>query len=248
MIYNSEALILSSRPYRDTSLICNLFTKESGRLSIISKGARTFKNPNRAILQPLQFIDLHYYYKPKRNIQLLKEASINTHFFNIAKNYQKVTFSYNILELTNQICKIDNPNEIMFRLIKSVLKKIDTCEIEQIHLYYLFFQLQLSRYVGVQPILDNCFLCSQQLYDALYDKSIGQLVCNNCTEHKSSNVIIKQEDLKILKYLSNTHIDNLLDHCRTNQKSLSAISQYLLHYISFHIVNINNLKTIKFIR
>ena len=89
MIYNSEALILSSRPYSDTSLICNLFTKTSGRLSIISKGARTFKNPNRAILQPLQFIDLHYYYRPKRNIQLLKEASINTHFFN-PENLDKI--------------------------------------------------------------------------------------------------------------------------------------------------------------
>ena len=247
MIHNSEALILSSRPYSDTSLICNLFTKESGRLSIISKGARTFKNPNRAILQPLQFVDLHYYYKPKRNIQLLKEASINTHFFNIAKNYKKITFSYNILELTNQICKVDNPNEIMFRLIKSVLKKIDTCEIKQINLYYLFFQLQLSRYLGVQPILDNCFLCSQQLHDGIYDKSIGQLVCKKCIEHQSSNVIITKKDLIILKYLSNTHIDNLLNDDLINKKSLSQISQYLLCYISFHIININNLKTIKFI-
>ena len=238
MIYNSEALILSSRPYSDTSLICNLFTKE---------GARTLKNPNKAILQPLQFINLHYYYKPKRNIQLLKEASINTHFFNIAKNYKKATFSYNILELTNQICKVDNPNEIIFRLIKSVLKKIDICKIKQINLYYLFFQLQLSRYIGVQPILDNCYLCSQQLDDALYDKSIGQLVCRKCIEHNSSNIIIKKEDLIILKYLSNTHIDNLLDNCIIDKKKLSAISQYLLHYISFHIININILKTIKFI-
>ena len=50
MIYNSEALILNTRCYGDTSLICNLFTKKYGRLSIISKGARTLKNPNRAIL------------------------------------------------------------------------------------------------------------------------------------------------------------------------------------------------------
>ena len=62
MIYNSEALILNTCCYGDTSLICNLFTKKYGRLSIISKGARTLKNPNRAILQPAQFIDLHYYY------------------------------------------------------------------------------------------------------------------------------------------------------------------------------------------
>ena len=90
MIYNSEALILNTRQYGDTSLICNLFTKQYGKLSIISKGARTLKNPNRAIIQPAQFIDLHYYYKPGRNIQILKEASINQHIFHIHENYGKI--------------------------------------------------------------------------------------------------------------------------------------------------------------
>ena len=94
MIYNSEALILNTRFYGDTSLICNLFTRKYGRLSIISKGARTLKNPNRAILQPAQFIDLHYYYKPGRNIQILKEASINKHFFLMHKNYNIHGFQF----------------------------------------------------------------------------------------------------------------------------------------------------------
>ena len=102
MINNTEALILSCYPYGDTSLICNLFTKDFGRVSIISKGARKIKNPNHAILQPLQYINLHYYFKPKRNIQLLKEASINLHFYTIQDNYKKLIYSYNIIDILNQ--------------------------------------------------------------------------------------------------------------------------------------------------
>ena len=247
MIYNCEALILSSRPFRDTSLICNLFTKKYGRVSIISKGARTLKNPNRAILQPLQFIDLHYYYKPKRNIQLLKEATINTHFFNIADNYKKITFSYNILDITNQICKIDHPNEIIFRLIKSVLNKINNCNNNEIDLYYSFFQLQLLRYLGVQPVIDNCPICAQVLSQAIYNKSIGQLICQKCNHDTTNTLALKKQELKILKYLSNTHIDNLADTMIIDLKLFNTIKQYLLYYISFHIVNIQNIKSIKFI-
>ena len=247
MIYNSEAIILSSTPYSNTSLICNLFTKEYGRLSIISKGARTLKNPNRAILQPLHFIDLHYYYKPKRNIQLLKEASINKHFFNIKDNYTKMMYSYNILDIINQVCKIENPNEIIFRLIKSVLLNIDICKDTEIDLYYSFFQLQLLRYLGVQPLIDMCVTCNNQLDEAIYDESIGQLVCKKCNHNHNSNIKISNRELVILKYLSNTHINKLLDDLDIQRVSFQSMKKYLLYYISYHVVNIKNIKSMKFI-
>ena len=79
----SEAIVLNQHKYGNSSLICNLFTEKYGKVSIISKGARTLKNSNRAILQPLNFIDLHYYFKKKRNIQILKEATLLKHFFGI---------------------------------------------------------------------------------------------------------------------------------------------------------------------
>ena len=53
-------------------------------------------------MRPLQFIDLHYYYKPKRNIQLLKEATINTHFFLTHNDYKKIIASYQVLDIMNQ--------------------------------------------------------------------------------------------------------------------------------------------------
>ena len=168
MINNTEALILSCYPYGDTSVICNLFTKDFGRVSIISKGARKIKNQNHAILQPLQYIDIHYYFKPKRNIQLLKEASINLHFYTIQNNYKKLIYSYNIIDILNQICKIENPNNIIFRLSKKVLKKINNCKNNSITLYHSFFLLQLFRYLGYQPIIDYCSECNQLLKTATY--------------------------------------------------------------------------------
>ena len=81
MISTTQAIVLNTHQYGDTSLICNLFSEDYGKLSVISKGARTLKNSDRATLQPLNYIELCYYYKSKRNIQFLKEASINNHYF-----------------------------------------------------------------------------------------------------------------------------------------------------------------------
>ena len=83
MLYSTEAIILQTHHYGDTSLICNLFSKDYGKLALIAKGVRTLKNPNRAILQPLHYIKVEYYFKPNRNMQLLKEVSIYNHYYEI---------------------------------------------------------------------------------------------------------------------------------------------------------------------
>ena len=53
-----------------------------------------------------QYIDLHYYFKPKREMQILKEATINTHFYAIQNNYDKLTYSYNIVDIIKYIVVI----------------------------------------------------------------------------------------------------------------------------------------------
>jgi DNA repair protein RecO (recombination protein O) len=46
--------ILHQRPYRETSLIIEVFSREHGRVGIVAKGAKRGRNPQRAILQPLR--------------------------------------------------------------------------------------------------------------------------------------------------------------------------------------------------
>ena len=46
------AYILHARNYRDTSLILDLFTRDSGRYSVVSKGVRSPKSKIRNRLQP----------------------------------------------------------------------------------------------------------------------------------------------------------------------------------------------------
>ena len=46
------AYVLHTRPYRDTSMLVDLFTREHGRVSLVAKGVRTAKSRRRALLNP----------------------------------------------------------------------------------------------------------------------------------------------------------------------------------------------------
>lgn len=54
LIENQAAWLLHSRPFRDSSLLLDLLTRDHGRISAIARGARGAGSRTRALLQPLR--------------------------------------------------------------------------------------------------------------------------------------------------------------------------------------------------
>jgi DNA repair protein RecO (recombination protein O) len=50
----NRGYILHTRPYRETSLLVELFSRDHGRATVVARGARREKNRNRPLHQPLQ--------------------------------------------------------------------------------------------------------------------------------------------------------------------------------------------------
>tara|TARA_B100001750_G_C15035585_1_gene364027 strand:- start:97 stop:552 length:456 start_codon:yes stop_codon:yes gene_type:complete len=150
----------------------------------------------------------------------------------------------------NQICKIENPNKIIFRLVKKVLNKIDTSSIKKISLYYVFFQIQLLKYLGYQPIIENCAKCNIKIKQANYNFSIGQLTCNRCTgvHQYYKSLVLTQSLLILIKKISNTHIDSLEETINVDMQELEPMKKYLLYYLSFHVINIKHLKSMRLMK
>ena len=62
MILSTQAIVLKTIKYGDSSLICRLFTKDQGKITIMAKGAWRPKNTSGAILEPMNHILLDYYH------------------------------------------------------------------------------------------------------------------------------------------------------------------------------------------
>lgn len=60
-VEGQPAFVLHVRPWRETSVIVELLTREHGRVGLVARGLTTPKrHPLRAALQPLQFIRVDY--------------------------------------------------------------------------------------------------------------------------------------------------------------------------------------------
>jgi len=240
VISSTQAIVLNKKNFGDTSLICNLYSVDYGKVAIIAKGAKSLRNPLGAILQPMNYIECTYYYKSKRNIQIIKEASIITKFFDIEKNYKKMNYALTMIDIIQHMHYEESPSKIIFRLLKKILYNINNYDKKNVLLLYVFFQLQCLIYLGYCPSIDKCNQCYKVLQSATFDNHAGQLGCHKCITNKESGLNKKQ--LNMINYLMTTHIDRVIINLKYFSQDLEMINNFLHKYILFHIPEIKKSK------
>ena len=121
MIIATDAIVLRQIPYSESSIICRLFTKKEGKITIIAKGARRPKYYISGLLEPINYISILYYNKNNRAVQILKEASYAMHFHNIRKSYKKIIYTLTAIEIIDKTYLNEEPSPIIFRLLVKYL-------------------------------------------------------------------------------------------------------------------------------
>ena len=74
MFISTDAIILKNTPYQETSIISRLFTKDTGKISAIFKGAKRKTNNLSGVIEPGNVINITFYDKP--NLKLSKEVKL----------------------------------------------------------------------------------------------------------------------------------------------------------------------------
>ena len=105
MIVSTEAVILKTMKYRDTSRIVTLYTRDFGRLSVIAKGARSRNNKFGASLEPLSHVSAVLYKNEHRDLHLLSKCEISTQFRRIPEDLERLSTAMAIIELSPRIAE-----------------------------------------------------------------------------------------------------------------------------------------------
>ena len=85
MIEKVTGFIIYTSPFRETSLVLQLFTKEHGMISVMAKGVKSLKSPLRALTLPFTYGNFYLYYKEEK-MSILKDVDVINPFFHIHEN------------------------------------------------------------------------------------------------------------------------------------------------------------------
>jgi len=244
MIVSTEAIVLRTVNYSEASIIATLFSKESGKISLIAKGARKLKSPFAAQLEPMNILHINYFHKDGRNIQLLKNSSFIEDSMCIRENFDSLNYGLTIVEILDKLLQENDTDPIIFRLGTRTLSTLKSVQINY-DIIFSFFLLQLSIRLGFMPELNKCCNCSSNLKTAKFDEHRGELTCENCVYDCEIN--FSAGTINLLKALLKTHIDHL-HALEYDDQNLKELGSFLDYYSKFHlegILKVNSLKNLR---
>ncbi len=180
-----EALLLRRLPYGDTSLVCHFFTRRGGRIGMMAKGARRPNSSLRGTLQPGNLLEIVYYNKESRDLQLLKEADLQEDFRSADDRYARLLARGGICEILERSQPGEHPDEGLFASARDSLRRAADCPypVNQIYWFLIFCLARGGYYLD----LARCGDCGRELRSfgtrgALLDRRGGQLRCPDCRQ------------------------------------------------------------------
>ncbi len=185
MIESTEAIVLRSMKYGETSRIVTLYTRRYGRISVLAKGARSLRSKFGSSLEPMSHAAVVIYRKEQRTLHLLSKSDIARPMNRITGDAVKMAAGLAVIELVAMVMREEEENQGLFDLLASCLHALDDANRNEVNIV-AYFLVGLLRNLGFGLSVTTCARCARRMDD---DKagttahlllSSGSVICQAC--------------------------------------------------------------------
>ncbi len=240
-IIKTEAVVLSKLNYGDTSSIVALYTESNGKLSAIIKGGRGPKSKNGKIIDPLNHLQVIFYNKNTRDVQILSDANLISHFANIKEDLDATKYGFAIIELVKNLTVEHEANAKLFKGLIKILNMINDKKEASAFLYGRFLLFFLSE-LGYELSINKCAICGN---DVVANKSLGfdfntGFVCSDCFESHSSLENVSAELFELIFCLKTNRLSE-----KFSVDLIDRFNLLLERYLKFHISDFKGIQSLQ---
>jgi len=211
-ILKSEALILRSIPFRDTSRVITAYTAEHGLVGLLAKGVRGPKPRFGGALDIFAVSDLVYYHKDSRDLQLLSQAMLLAPHLRLSSEPARYAHACAVLELLLRILTGQEPPGRLYPLAVRTLEVLEGCGSEALGAVFRAFELKAVSFLGHRPELFVCVECGREASGRLgFAPLHGGVVCGDCGARVDGVVPLSAPGLVTLQRLLRGKLDELAE-------------------------------------
>lgn len=229
-IIKTDAVVLSKINYSDTSNIAALFTSDHGKVNVIIKGSRSPKSKIGVVVDLLNHLQIIYYKKDTRDLQLLSDAVIISHYPNLRDDLQKLKYAYAIIEMINNLMAENEVNEKLFQGLIRILSRLDSSD-EKPEVTFGRFFLFFLKEIGYEFQIEKCTVCESSDFTGvnLYYNFDKGLICGKCTKEA---VEFNEINLELFQYLNCLKLNIPADNF--SNKIVHKANELLEQHLKYH--------------
>ena len=253
MIVETEAVVLHSIDFRDTSKIVTVYARKFGKIKIVAKGVKNQKtNKFGSSLEPMTHSSIVIYKKDQKELHLLSKSEIVSPLNRIQNSSEKMFTGLAIVELMNMVMHDEEENEKLFSLLVRSLRTIDTSDSNSSNVLIAFFVKMFDQF-GFGLTLDSCVSCNRRTEENDYTSAVlrmsdGKIICPFCLQDQTSTgTKISGGLLKSLYYFQMNSIEKsiMLSFNKAVRNDLLSIVQA---YLRYHIDGVRTLKSLSLLQ
>ena len=239
MIVKTEAIVLRKVDFSETSIIATLFTRKSGVIAVIAKGAKKPKSKFAASLVPGQLLEVIFYYKDTREVQTLSEVSYLQKLNGLRTDVAKMALVHTALELVGQVVHDNEVNVELYDFISRFLIWINGIENPgKIVFPYIQFRILERIGIGLQP--------HDAIINGTNGKGDGYINIETGTLSESADgsqsVKLTADQFQFLRRCLTSKNSSILNMTLT-EKEITDLIEYLDKYIRYHVEGVKPRKS-----
>ena len=221
-IITTNAIVLSSLKYGDTSLIVKCFTLEDGLRSYMIRGVLKSKKGKlkSAYFQPLTQLKIEANHNNKNTLNSIQEAQVINPYEHIYTSIIKQSIVLFLSEILSNIIKEEEKNEVLYKYIETSLIWLDTHD--DIANFHLLFLLNLSRFLGFYPDVSEA------------NKTAFNLLEGRFTEATYEKLSLTGRELILFKKLLGINFD-AISSILYNKNERQIILRSIILYFELHL-------------
>ena len=221
-----EGYVLHSVPWRETSLIAEVFTLDEGRLGLVARGARRPRSALRGLLQPFQKLGLRY--SDKGELRTLMAAEWLGTQGNGMPSGPSLMAGFYVNELLLRLLQRQDPHPDLFRAYEMVLNQLSEPEpMKEVCLRW--FECRLLRDLGIAPDFSSGL---QAVSNGRYQLAPGEPIGLAVNEPERGILIDQETLISLARYDGHKDIKACIgDGLGSNAAIKRALRLLLVHQL-----------------
>lgn len=216
MLNKEEGIILRNIPFKNTSLISHIYTRNNGNISFIFKGYKKSKLVGN--IESGYHVSLVYYKREHQEMGIIKEANVISPYYGIRNNGDKLKILFSILFLLEHSPK----SSTLWKITLQVLDYLEKNNNLYVFGYFLLYFLKIE---GIFPILKKCSICESkdiQFFSVIKNGTV-------CIKHKT------EQDFEICEWYDTLLKIKSGKISEINRNSFIFLIDLLIRYGEYHL-------------